>query len=158
LRTGYLWDQVRVQGGAYGAFCSLDANTGMFSFGSYRDPNLAGTLRVYDQAAAFLRECPLPAEELTKSIIGSIGSMDAYRLPDAKGYASMVRHLTGLTDPLRQQFRDELLGATPAQVRAFADALDAVRDHGSVVVVGSRAAIEQAGSSLGPDAAVTPVL
>lgn len=158
LRTGYLWEQVRVKGGAYGAFCSLDATSGMFAFGSYRDPNLEETVRVYGKAADFLRSCPLPTEELTKSIIGAIGSLDAYRLPDARGYASMIRHLTGQTDERRQTFRDELLGTGPEHVRAFADALDAVREYGTVVVVGSRDAVEQAGDCLGASPTITPVL
>ena len=158
LRAGYLWDRIRVQGGAYGAFCSLDHASGVFTFGSYRDPNLADTIRVYDHAAEFLRDGAFSTEEIAKSIIGAIGSMDTYRLPDARGYLSMVRRLTGQTDSFRQQFREELLGATPEQVRAFADAMDAVRDHGSVVVVGAKVAIEQAGSSLGPHAVVTPIL
>ena len=62
LRTSYLWDRVRVQGGAYGAFCSFDPFTGVFGFGSYRDPNLLETLGVYDGAAAFLRGLDLSEE------------------------------------------------------------------------------------------------
>lgn len=45
LRTAWLWEQVRVQGGAYGAMCSLDPFSGVMSFASYRDPNLDNTLR-----------------------------------------------------------------------------------------------------------------
>ena len=44
IRTGYLWEKVRVQGGAYGAFCLLDRVAGTLSFVSYRDPNV-GPLR-----------------------------------------------------------------------------------------------------------------
>ncbi len=45
LGATWLWDRVRVSGGAYGGFCDFDPHSGMFSFLSYRDPNLAKTAR-----------------------------------------------------------------------------------------------------------------
>ena len=45
LGTTWLWDRVRVSGGAYGGFCDFDTHSGMFSFLSYRDPNLTKTVR-----------------------------------------------------------------------------------------------------------------
>jgi Zn-dependent M16 (insulinase) family peptidase len=41
-------DRVRVSGGAYGGFCDFDSHSGMFTYLSYRDPNLLGTLDNYD--------------------------------------------------------------------------------------------------------------
>jgi hypothetical protein len=55
LLTGYLWDTVRVMGGAYGGFCRFSPLTGTFSYLSYRDPNLLTTLDNYDGAPAFLQ-------------------------------------------------------------------------------------------------------
>ena len=46
LRTSWLWDKVRVVGGAYGAMNSYNPTTGMFKYVSYRDPNLLSTLKV----------------------------------------------------------------------------------------------------------------
>lgn len=54
---------------------------------SYRDPNLLKTLEVYDETAKFLRELDMDDDALTKAIIGTIGDVDAYQLPDAKGYS-----------------------------------------------------------------------
>ena len=103
LRTTWLWERVRMQGGAYGGFCLFNQNSGLFSFLSYRDPNLTHTLANYDAAAAFLRRAELDEDELTKNIIGVIGQMDAYMLPDAKGWVSMQRHLLGESDAMRQE-------------------------------------------------------
>ena len=144
LRTGYLWDKVRVQGGAYGGFCRFDRHSGVLSFLSYRDPNLRDTIDVYDAAAHYLRNLELNDDELTKSIIGAVGALDAYQLPDAKGYTSMVRHLLGMTDDERQRNRDEVLGSSIADFRAFADLLDAVAQSGRVVVLGGRDALDEA--------------
>ena len=48
LRYEYLWKKVRVLGGAYGAFTQFMRN-GNAILCSYRDPNLAETLKVYEE-------------------------------------------------------------------------------------------------------------
>ncbi len=149
LRTSYLWERVRMQGGAYGSFCGLDLHTGAFTFVSYRDPNLLDTLQVYDDAAAFLRQHPPSQDEVTRTIIGVIGEMDDYMLPDAKGFVSMVRYLAGDTDEARQQLRDEVLSTTPQDFVRFAEVLDDVRARGRVVVMGAPEALAQANATLG---------
>lgn len=141
LSTTWLWDKIRVQGGAYGAFASFDWLSGVWNYTSYRDPNLLSTLDHYDGASRFLRGLNLTPDELTKAIIGAISDLDAYQLPDAKGYTAFVRYLTGITDENRQQTRDEVLATTQADFRAFADVLDALNPQGQVVVLGSAEAI-----------------
>lgn len=69
--------------------------TGVFSFLSYRDPNLLKTLNVYDGTGDFLRELAMDDDTLTKAIIGTIGDVDAYQLPDAKGYSRYVDNCFG---------------------------------------------------------------
>jgi Zn-dependent M16 (insulinase) family peptidase len=144
LRTTWLWEKVRVQGGAYGGFCLFRKQSGLFSYLSYRDPNLSGTLKNYDGTADFLRHIKLNPGELTKSVIGAIGALDAYQLPDAKGYTSMQRYLLGVTDEERQQYRDEVLSSSEADFRAFAEVLKKVNESGQVVVLGSSEAINGA--------------
>ena len=144
LRTTWLWDMVRVQGGAYGGFCALDHRSGNFTYLSYRDPNLLETLDIYDQTPGFLKRAELDKTELTRSIVGTVGEVDAYQLPDAKGYTSTQRYLAGEADDIRQRRRDEILGASVADFRAFADALAELTAYGQVVVLGSEQAIQAA--------------
>lgn len=144
LSATWLWDKIRVQGGAYGGFSQFDPASGTFTFLSYRDPNILPTLENYDNAVRFLRSLELDESELTKSIIGAIGDLDAYLLPDAKGWTSMARHLTNYTDEERQKIRDEVLGATLADFKRFAEALEQVAQKGEVVVLGAAEAIEKA--------------
>lgn len=144
LRSAWLWDRVRVQGGAYGAFCSLDHRAGALTFGSYRDPNFRETLTVYDRSGDYLRTTAFSEAEVTKSVVGAIGAMDPYRLPDAKGYSELVRHLARETVESRQQFRDEVLSTTASDFRAFADVLDLVREHGHVVAMGAAETLSKA--------------
>ena len=147
LSTGYLHDRIRVQGGAYGAGCSFDRNTGVFGFTSYRDPGVQSTLKTYDGAAEYLRSGEIDADDVQKNIIGLIGQLDFYQLPDAKGYTSLVRNLSGVSDESRQQLRDEILSTSMAEVRSFADALDEVKANGTVVVLGSTESIAQANAA-----------
>jgi hypothetical protein len=158
LATTWLWERVRVQGGAYGGFCLFNRHSGLFTYLSYRDPNLLATLENYDQTGSFLRDLELSEDELTKSIIGAIGRMDAYQLPDAKGYTSMVRYLIGESDESRQLLRDQVLSTTSADFRAFVEVLHSVRDKGRVVVMGSQEAIETANASREEGLVVTRVL
>ncbi len=149
LATGWLWEKIRVQGGAYGGMCAFDRRSGVFTFTSYRDPNLLKTLDIYDGAANYLRTAAIAEPELVRAIIGSIGFMDTYRLPDAKGMVSLQRHLAGDSEELRQRVRDEVLAADVAGVRRFADALDAVAAEGRVAVLGSAEAIAAADAEKG---------
>lgn len=143
LRNSWLWDRVRVQGGAYGAFCLFDRLSGTMTFVSYRDPNLLRTIDVFDQSARFLRDMELSDDELTKGVIGSIGDLDAYRLPDAKGYTSMVQYLSGETEEDRRHMREEILGTTAADFKAFARVLETVKVDGLVKILGSQDAIRE---------------
>jgi presequence protease len=144
LRTSWLWEKVRVQGGAYGAMCLLDRISGTITFASYRDPNLIRTVENFDGCGEFLRSAALGEDEIRKAIIGAIGDLDAHLLPDARGYTSMLRYLNRDDDEGRQRMRDEILSTTEKDFRAFADALDAVKREGVVKVLGSETAIEAA--------------
>jgi Zn-dependent M16 (insulinase) family peptidase len=157
LRMTYLWDKLRVQGGAYGAYVLLDDRSGVLSFLSYRDPNVAATIENYNKAAEFLKgldSTRLTENELAKAIIAAIGELDAYQLPDAKGYTSMMRYLTNRTEELRQKTRDEVLSTNGEDFIAFGEVLEKVAGSNAVAVLGSQNAIES--SNLGLE--VTKVL
>lgn len=124
LRMGYLWDRVRVQGGAYGAYANYNRASGAFVFLSYRDPNVERTLDVYRGAADYLGNLSLTEEDVTRAIVGAIGDMDTYLLPGAKGNAALWRYLTGDTDDIRQRIRDEILSTTLRDFHDFAPHLD----------------------------------
>ncbi|KAJ1615725.1 hypothetical protein T492DRAFT_896977, partial [Pavlovales sp. CCMP2436] len=71
LRTGHLWQRVRVQGGAYGSGASLDRGSGALTLTSYRDPTPAGTLAAFREAGAALRTASveLDSAELERLVI-----------------------------------------------------------------------------------------
>ena len=142
VRNAWLWDRVRVQGGAYGAFCLLDRISRVLTLVSYRDPNLVQTLDIFDRSAQFLENETLSKEELTKSIIGAIGDLDSHMLPDTRGFVSMIRYLTNDSENLRQKMREELLGTTTAHFKSMGKILREVAEKGVVKVLGSTTAME----------------
>ncbi|NLF01634.1 MAG: peptidase M16 [Anaerolineales bacterium] len=158
MQTTWLWERIRVQGGAYGAFCPFDQHSGVFAFASYRDPNLLATLDNYDQTSRFLREVEISEDELTKSIIGAIGNIDTYQLPDAKGYSALRRHLIGYTDEERQKLRDEVLSTSETDFRTMGEVLAQLDEGARVVVLGSPEAIQAANAQRGGFLEVSKVI
>lgn len=151
LRNGYLWDTVRVIGGAYGGFCSFSRYSGIFSFGSYRDPNLAGTLSAYDQAAEHLLEAEVGEAELQQAIVGSIGDLDSPMSPDQKGFASLIEYISGETPEERQAWREEVLSTSAADFKEFGERLVQLKKRATTAVVGSKKALVEANEQLPED-------
>lgn len=104
---------------------------------SYRDPNLLATCDVFDGAVEFLRKLDLTDEELQKSIVGTIGDIDSYQLPDSKGRTAFMRYLLNVDEETRQRRRDEVLQTTIKDFHDFAEVLNAVKTNGRVVAVTS---------------------
>jgi len=150
LGTGYLWDNVRVMGGAYGGFGRFSELTGRFTFMSYRDPNLKGTLDIYDGTADFLDEASkqLTDQDVLQSIIGAVGDLDSPMSADQKGYASFLQYLSGETFEDVQKWRDQVLQTNREDFKKFADYLRRLEDTGSVAVFGSQQSIDAANEQL----------
>jgi len=144
LSTGWLWDRVRVQGGAYGAFCHLDRLSGALSMASYRDPNITRTLQAFDEAAQALERMARDREALESAIIGTVGDIDEHMLPDAKGLTSLFRWLAGDGEEVRQTMRDQLLAADGKDLTAFVQALRDFAARGAVCALGPAQALKEA--------------
>jgi len=158
LRTGYLWEKVRVMGGAYGAMCSFGRSSGSLSMLSYRDPNLSDTLEVYGAAGKALIEASheITDEDLELAIIGTIGSMDSPSSMQGKGFMSLQRWLADEPAAARQTFRDQVINTSRSDLCAFGERLDQRLGAGAPtlkVIVGSQAAFD---SSQVPGLVVKP--
>ncbi|MCR4666274.1 MAG: insulinase family protein [Desulfovibrio sp.] len=139
LRMGYLWEQVRVRGGAYGAFCSFQRARGTLLCVSYRDPNTGETLACYDRMASFLSSFnPTPAQ-LTQAIVGAVGDLDTYLLPSARGAVQLGRMLSGDNDEVRQKMREEMLSTKPQDFKDFAEILALLKNGDSCILGGGDA-------------------
>ena len=142
-RYEYLWTQIRVLGGAYGAFVKFRRDGNMY-FGSYRDPNLTKTLKVYDNTADFMRKFDVSDREMTKYIIGTISGMDMPLTPALKGELAASAYISDMTDEMRQKQRDEVLATTKQDIRDLADLVDACMKENAICVLGSSSKVNDA--------------
>ncbi len=147
LNTQYLWENVRMKGGAYGCSAAFDYYSGDFALVSYRDPNLSETLSVYDEIPDFISNLDLTKDELDKFIIGCVGRLDPPLTSDRKGSISMVDSLTGMTHELRQKKREELMSTTLSDIREFAPLFQKIKESGLICVLGNEGKIKESESS-----------
>ena len=159
LSKGYLYNRIRVQGGAYGGMSLYDPAGRIFSFLSYRDPRLEETLRVYEEAATHLLEAGIGADELEKTVIGTVGTLDRPSDPAGKGYLAMARHLSGITDADRQAFRDRVLAMTPDELlRTVREVLVPALEASSIAVYAGEDRLVRARETAVPDLVIEPLM
>ncbi len=139
LGTEYLWNNVRVLGGAYGAGFNYDFSRNIGTFYSYRDPHLAQTLEVYKKTADFLRSFEADERTMTKFVIGTMGGVDRPLSPSAKGARALGAKLAGRTYEEVQESRDAILKADVNDIRACAEVLDPLLKDYSICAVGNEA-------------------
>jgi len=116
LRDTFMHREVREKGGAYSGFAQAGISSGIFYFGSYRDPNITRTYDAYDQAAMWVTEAQIEAEALKEAILGACGDVDPLESPDIKGRREATNRLTGFTREERERFKQRLLEVTAADL------------------------------------------
>ena len=136
----YLWNNVRVKGGAYGCMSNF-GKSGECYFVSYRDPNLEKTVEVYKQAADFIRNFKGDERTITKFIIGAISEQDVPMNPAAKGTRSLAAYMSNVTFEEEQKERNELLAVDEQIIRGLADYIEAFVSYDCLCVVGNEEAI-----------------
>lgn len=142
LSFDYLWNNIRVKGGAYGAMCgfSFDGN-GYFT--SYRDPNLTETNKIYDQVVDYIANFDVDDRDMTKYIIGTISGVDTPLNPAAKGGRSLASYLSDMTTMDFQRERDQILSATKEDIRALAGLVKAILADDNLCVIGNETKLQE---------------
>lgn len=118
LNTDYLWTEVRLKGGAYGCFSAFRTN-GEVSMGSFRDPNLKKTYKIYRNAIKYLKNFPGSDEDVERYIITSIGEYDTPLSPSMKTSKSFSFYKNKITDEVKQKERDEILATTKEEIKSL---------------------------------------
>ena len=139
----YLWNEVRVKGGAYGCM-SRFTTYGEVCFVSYRDPNLERTIKTFESISDFLRRFTADEEKMTRYIIGTMSELDTPLTPRLKGSRSLQIWLDKDSDENRNKRRAKLLATTDADIRALARFTDAVMEDNALCVVGNEGKIKEA--------------
>ena len=140
LTLSYLWNKVRVQGGAYGAGFQIDRAGNLFSY-SYRDPTPAKTLNADKGAAAFLREFAGNGEALDSFIISALNELNPLLSPRDKGALADGRFMCQYTREEAERIRKQILNAVPDDLIRCGEWLDAFSREGAVCVVAHQDAL-----------------
>ncbi|NLO10168.1 MAG: insulinase family protein [Clostridiales bacterium] len=143
LSYDYLWNNVRVKGGAYGCMCGFSGVDGDVYFTSYRDPNLKVTNLVYENIPEFIRNYTADDRDMTKSIIGTISTLDTPLTPKTKGIRSLSMLLTGLSYEDLKKERDDIINVTLEDIRSLDKLIQSVLDQGYICVIGNESKIEE---------------
>ncbi len=137
----YLWNNVRVKGGAYGCMSAFRRN-GSAYFVSYRDPNLGKTVETYEKVVEYLENFEASEREMTQFIIGTLSGEDTPLTPAAKGTRSFMSYMSNIDEKLLQKERDELLGTTKDDIRKLAEYMKTFLEQDCICVIGNSNAIE----------------
>jgi Zn-dependent M16 (insulinase) family peptidase len=182
LSTGALWEEIRMKGGAYGAFAHTDSLEGIFSLSTYRDPN---PLRSLEAFSSTFRETLRPKkgkpwyrdeDTLEKAVIGAYARETRPRTGAEKGALDFIRFLYGLDYETRKRRLEWLTRVSGDDVSAVLNRLAAAagaspkdlpgdssgRFPGGLprqvpVIVAGSAIAEKAAKTLGVEARVLPV-
>ncbi|MDF2486298.1 MAG: hypA [Herbinix sp.] len=143
LSYDYLWNNVRVKGGAYGCMCGFSGVDGDAYFTSYRDPNLKETNNIYEKAAEYVKNFTAEERDITKYIIGTFSGLDTPLTPQSKGKRSLSMYLGKITVEDLQKEREEVLGVTLEDIRACHKYITAMLDAGNICVIGNESKLNE---------------
>lgn len=142
LSYDYLWQNIRVKGGAYGCMSSFN-RIGEGYFVSYRDPNLSRTVEVYEGVVDYLKNFTVSERDMTKYIIGTMSNIDQPMTPMIKGERSMNLYMNKVSADMIREERNQILDAGQEDIRALSRVAEAVLKADQFCVIGSEEKIEE---------------
>ncbi len=140
LNLDYLWNSVRVKGGAYGCRMHI-STTGDFIVASYRDPNLKNTFAVYDNIDQYLSGLDIE-EDFYKYVIGTIGTLDKPLSSYQRAKIALVRYLNHVTNEEVQKNRDEVILAKLEDIKNYQEMARKISEQNMLCVVGNESSIK----------------
>lgn len=143
INLEYLWNQIRVQGGAYGCGCKF-LRSGFSYFYSYRDPNLTETYSVYKKLAADIAGFHADTREMTKYILGTINELDQPKTNMDQLNAAISKFYKNVSDESLIQQRQEILHTTADDIRQCQDLLKLI-DCQNICTIGNEQKIKTNG-------------
>ena len=147
LNYSYLWNEIRVQGGAYGCGFSGRDN-GDLVYYTYRDPQPCRSLGIFDKAPEFIREFCAADPDLTPMILGAMASADPLLNAQRKIGVAEMRFFKGTTYEDVCRIRQELIGTSKEDILAMAAELERIAETNAVCVVAGQPLLDECGDSL----------
>lgn len=118
LSYDYLWNEIRVKGGAYG--CGFRAaGERQTAFYTYRDPAVDPSIERVERAGAWLGSFEPDEAAFEGFIVSCVSGMDAPVKPYALTKRRNTTYLAGLDPHAREERRAQMLAATPGELRSL---------------------------------------
>jgi len=143
LSLDYLWNEIRVRGGAYGSNFHVRPD-GDGGYLSWNDPKPGRTLGCYDKSGDALRAFAKSDAALDRYIVSAVASTEPYETPSTEVESAAMRFLQGRTPEDVQRLRGEMLRTTKGDLMKFADVLDGLTKDASICVIGGGEAFDTA--------------
>jgi len=160
LSTGALWEDIRMKGGAYGAFARVDHLEGIFSFLTYRDPNPLRSLDAFNSIIKARNGISLRSigrENVDKAVIGTYARETHPHTPAEKGLADFLRFLSGIEDSHRSERLKGIIALSENEIDAVPKRLAAESGFACPVIITGNSEAEKAASRLGVEIRNLPV-
>ena len=146
LSYDYLWNEIRVKGGAYG--CGFRSPSPRHaSFYTYRDPAIDPSLARIEAAGDWLASFEPDADTFEGFIVSCVSGMDAPLKPYALTKRRNAEYFCGVASEARAERRRQMLEATPEALRAMAGDVERIATEAPACVFAGREAIEASGAN-----------
>jgi len=143
VRNNYLWQSLRVRGGAYGGGMSAYGNGTMLMY-SFRDPHIAETLQIFEETEDYLARFQPSIKEMELYLIGTIANLDLPDAPLSRGRYYFTKVLTGGDLQEINRIRKEVLSTTPEKIRSYAPLFRKMIQQGIYSVYGNEKQVKDA--------------
>ena len=147
LTYDFLWNEVRVKGGAYGVGFGA-TYSGNMRFYSYRDPHIDETIERFEQSAAYLRAFNPSKTEMDGFVVSSTAGFDTPKKARELARRQAGQYFAGIPTDQRDLTRSQIIEASVDTTRGLADAVQATADKKLVCVFGNKEIIESAKTPL----------
>lgn len=147
LTYDFLWNEVRVKGGAYGVGFGA-TYSGNMRFYSYRDPHIDETIERFEQSAAYLRAFNPSKTEMDGFVVSSTAGFDTPKKARELARRQAGQYFAGIPTDQRDLTRSQIIEASVDTIRGLADAVQATADKKLVCVFGNKEIIESAKTPL----------
>ena len=139
----YLWNEVRVKGGAYGTRMFVN-NRGVIETYSYRDPSPVKSIEINKGIGDFIREFCSSGRGIDNFIISAVAGMEPLVSPSVMGDQADGEYFAGITYEDKAEERRQLLGTTISDLEKFAQIVDKFAAEAPVCVVAGEALLSDA--------------
>lgn len=143
LSLDWLWNEVRVRGGAYGV--GFKADNKYAGFSSFRDPSVKGTVETYDKTLSYLDGFASRTPDIEKYVISTAAAYERPLCPRDVGASAQTNYFEGNNDERRREYKRQAMSTTASDIEGFASLIAPLAEKNLCVVVGNKDKIEESG-------------